>query len=136
MKSGQDKKLIRSDLSPKGRSLLALIDKHTRGSVFSPGQPETYLGYKECCEALGVAAPGTELPWGRLLQQHGLTDLNEWTKRHNLPRVSGLIVNQGGDRQYWPGGDYFASNGRQDTDFQWWEDQAKAAAAFDWKPYL
>ena len=73
---------------------------------------------------------------GPLLQQHGLNELNEWTIQSNLPRVTGLIVNQSGDRQYWPGGDYFASNGRPDMDGEWWEEQARLAAALDWNRIL
>src|SRR6266481_3602135 len=103
-------KEIRDDMSAQGRTLLRLIVKHAKSKVFSPGNPETYLGYKECCEMIGVVTPGMDVPWGRLLQQNGLTELNEWTQRHDLPRVSGLIVNQSGDRQYLPGGDYFKSN--------------------------
>lgn len=129
-------KNIRDDISPKGRQLLTLIVTRLRAKGFAPGSPETYLGYRECCEQLGVATPDMDVPWGRLLQQHGLNDLNGWTQRHGFPRVTGLVVNQSGERQYFPGGDYFASNGRKDTDFSWWEGEAKAAAVFDWKPYL
>lgn len=127
---------IRDDLPPKGRALLELIADRLAGPAFVPGDPSTYLGYKECCVALGVAPPDADLPWGRLLQPHGLNDLNGWTQRHNFPRVTGLIVNQTGDRQYWPGGDYFASNGRPDMDGEWWEQQAREAAALDWRPFL
>jgi len=132
----KDQKHIRDDLSNEGHALLQLIVQHSATPGFVPGDPETYLGYKECCVALGAAPAHADLPWGRLLQKHGLTDLNEWTMRHDLPRVSGLIVNQGGDRQFWPGGDYFASNGRQDMDGQWWKDQAQQAAKMNWQPFL
>jgi len=131
-----DPQTIRDDLSAQGRALLRLIVEHSRSSAFVPGRPETYLGYKDCCVALGVAPADADLPWGRLLQRHGLNDLNEWTMRHDLPRVTGLIVNQSGDRQFWPGGDYFASNGRPDMDGPWWEEQARLAAGLDWTPYL
>lgn len=127
---------VRDDLSSRGRALLALIVQHAATSGFIPGDPSTYLGYKDCCVALGVAPATADVPWGRLLQQHGLNDLNEWTVLHDLPRVTGLIVNQSGDRQYWPGGDYFQSNGRPDMDGPWWEDQAKLAAQLNWKPFL
>ena len=100
------------------------------------GNLSTHLGYKECCVALGVAPPDADLPWGHLLQPHGLNDLNGWTHRHSFPRITGLIVNQTGDRQDWPGGDYFASNGRPDMDGDWWEQQAREAAKTDWRPFL
>lgn len=127
---------IRNSLSPNGRQLLNVIVQHVANRGFKAGDPSTYLGYKDCCVALAVAPASGDIPWGRLLQKHGLSDLNEWTNRHNLPRVSGLVVNQTGDRQYWPGGDYFGSNGRPDMDGTWWEDQAKKAAQMDWRPYL
>jgi hypothetical protein len=129
-------KAIRDDLPAKGRALLKLIADRLTDPAFVPGDPSTYLGYKECCVALGVAPPDADLPWGRLLQPHGLNDLNGWTQRHNFPRITGLIVNQTGDRQYWPGGDYFASNGRPDMDGDWWEQQAREAARIKWQPFL
>jgi hypothetical protein len=103
---------------------------------FEATSPRSYLGYKECCVELGIAPADADLPWGRLLQLNGLNDLNDWTKRHDLPRVSGLIVNQSGERQFWPGGDYFASNGRPDMDGHWWENQAFLAIHFDWNLFL
>ena len=132
----QDQNAIREDLSPKGRRLLQLVVNHVGSAGFTPADQTTYLGYKYCCVALGAAPADADLQWGRLLQRHGLTDLNEWTKRHDFPRVTGLIVNQGGDRKYWPGGDYFESNGRPDMDGPWWDVQAQAAVAFDWQSYL
>jgi len=129
------KKDMREDLSNEGRALLRLIVQHAGTSGFEPGDPSTYLGYKDCCVSLKAAPAHADLPWGRLLR-HGLNDLNDWTKRHNLPRVTGLIVNQTGDRQYWPGGDYFDSNGRPDMDGPWWEDQARQAAQMNWQAFL
>ena len=121
------------DLSASAQKLLELIVRHMKSKAFAIGQPETYLGYKECCEHLGVTPTDGDVPWGRLLQQNGLNDLNEWTIRHNFPRLSGLIVNQSGDRQYLPGGDYFKSNGKSEMDFAWWESQVKSAMVFDWR---
>ena len=132
----KNQKTIRNDLSADGRKLLKLIVQHVASPGFVPGAPETYLGYKACCVILGAAPANADLPWGRLLQKYGLTDLNEWTKRHDLPRVTGLVVNQKGDRKYNPGGDYFASNGRPDMDGPWWDEQAKAATQFNWQPFF
>lgn len=131
-----DRVPIRESLSSEGRQLLKLVVEHVAKPNFKPGDPSSYLGYKECCVALGAVPADAEVPWGRLLQKHGLSDLNEWTINQGLPRVSGLIVSQSGDRQYWPGGDYFASNGRPDMDGDWWKEQAKKAAQMDWRPYL
>ena len=124
---------VRSDLSANAQKLLELIVRRMKSKTFAIGKPETYLGYKECCEYLGITPSDGGVTWGQLLQQNGLNELNEWTKHYNFPRVSGLIVNQSRDRQYLPGGDFFKSNGRNETDFDWWEDQVKSAAAFDWK---
>lgn len=127
---------IKNDLSEIGRNLLKLILSHIETTSFEPGNPQTYLGYQECCVALNVAPADEDVPWGRLLQMHGLTDLNDWTMRHDFPKITGLIVNQGGDRKYWPGGDYFKSNSRSDMDGVWWEEQARNSKEFDWTPYL
>lgn len=127
---------IRNDLSPQGRNLLSLLLTVLNRPTFRLGDPSTYIGYRDCCDQLGLIQPGMDVPWGRLLQQNGLNDLNEWTMRHSLPAVSGLIVNVRGDRAWYPGGDYFKSHGRPDPDFDWWKDEVAKAATFDWKPYL
>jgi hypothetical protein len=127
---------IRDDLSPAGRKLLRLLLKVAAAPGFQLGDPSTYIGYRDCCDRLGLIQPGMDVPWGRLLQRYGLNDLNEWTLRHGLPAVSGLIVNVSGDRAWYPGGDYFHSHGRPDPDFDWWKDQVAKAVAFNWKPYL
>lgn len=132
----KDPTSVRDDLAAAGRRLLELVVERVQSADFQPGNPQTYLGYKECCVVLGAAPPEADLPWGRLLQRHGLNELNGWTQRHDFPRVTGLIVNQSGDRQYWPGGDYFTSNRRSDMDGEWWEQQAKQAAGFDWARFL
>lgn len=129
------RKAIRDDLPAKG-ALLKLIVNRLADPAFVPGDPSTYLGYKECCVALGVAPHDADVPWGRLLQPHGLIDLNAWTQRNNFPRITGLIVNQTGERQYWPGGDYFASNSRPDMDGAWRKQQAREAAKIKWQPFL
>ena len=65
MQPGSAAKAVRDDLPAKGRKLLALIDKRIHAKGFTPGSPETYLGYLECCEALGLVTPGMDVPWGR-----------------------------------------------------------------------
>jgi hypothetical protein len=127
---------VRDDLSAAGRKLLRLLIEVASAPGFQLGDPSTYIGYRDCCDRLGLIRSGMDVPWGRLLQPHGLNDLNEWTKRHRLPTISGLIVNVSGDRAWYPGGDYFKSHGRPDPDFDWWEDEVAKAIAFNWKPYL
>ena len=130
---------IRDDLPPKGRRLLKLIVTHLRTPGFRVAQPETYLGYKECCEHLKlIPDEESDMPWGRLLARNGMAALNEWAMRHNIPAVTGVIVNrhEESDRYCQPGGDYFKSNGHPDPDFDWWERQVKMSVAFDWQPFL
>jgi hypothetical protein len=126
----------REDLSPQGRKLLRLLLRVLASPQFQLGDPSTYIGYRDCCDHLGLIKLGMEVPWGRLLQANGLNDLNEWTMRRSLPAVSGLIVNVSGDRAWYPGGDYFRSHGRPDPDFDWWKDEVAKAVKFNWKPYL
>src|SRR4051812_41520268 len=83
---------IRDDLPKKGKRLLKVLLKFIRNRRFLAGSPETYLGYKECCALLGLIWEDMNVPWGRYLQREGLTDLNEWTVRHKLPAIGGLIV--------------------------------------------
>ena len=47
---------IRDDLSPKGRAPLKVILARLASMDFIPGDPSTYLGYKECCVSLGAIA--------------------------------------------------------------------------------
>jgi len=127
---------LRADLSPQGRKLLKLLLKVLASPQFRLGDPSTYIGYQDCCDQLGLITPDMDVPWGRLLQQNGLNDLNNWTMRHRLPAVSGLIVNISGDHAWYPGGDYFKSHRRPDPDFDWWKDEVAKAVKFKWNPYL
>jgi hypothetical protein len=123
-------------LPPQGRRLLRLLLEVMKDARFKLGDPATYIGYKECCERLGLVKQDMDVHWGRYLQQNGLNDLNEWTMRHGLPAISGLIVNVTGDRAWYPGGEYFTSHRRLDPDFDWWEKQVAKAAAFQWKKHI
>ena len=134
--SGTPMSPVRDDLSPQGRKLLRLLLGVVSNQRFQLGDPSTYIGYRECCDRLGLIQPGMDVPWGRLLQLNGLNDLNGWTMLHGLPAVSGLIVNVSGDRAWYPGGDYFKSHRRPDPDFDWWKDEIAKAARFNWKPYV
>jgi len=126
----------RSDLSSQGHILLQLLLDVMAGPQFKLGDPSTYIGYRDCCDQLGLITPGMDVPWGRLLQQNGLNDLNDWTVRHKLPAVSGIIVNVSGERAWYPGGDYFKSHGRPDPDFDWWKQEVANAAKFNWNTYI
>lgn len=129
-------KTSKTGLSPQGKRLLELLMEVVTSPHFKLGDPSTYIGYRECCERLGLIKPGMDVPWGRLLQANGLDDLNEWTLRHELPAVSGLIVNVSGDRAWYPGGDYFKSHRRPDPDFDWWKTEEAKAVAENWSAHL
>lgn len=125
-----------SPLPAEARKLLALLLDVCAAPEFRLGDPATYIGYRECCDRLGLIKPGMEVPWGRLLQAHGLNELNAWTKRHGLPAITGLIINRSGDRAWYPGGDYFKSHDRPDPDFDWWKDEVAKAVHYQWKSHL
>lgn len=126
---------FRDNLSPQGRDLLKLLLRVIANPKFQLGNPSTYIGYRDCCDHLGLINQGNE-PWGRLLQRNGLDELNDWTMRHRLPSVTGLIVNVSGERAWYPGGDYFKSHGRPDLDFDWWKEEVAKAKTFKWNPHL
>ena len=126
--------IIRDDLSEQGRSLLRLLLEVLAGPTFNLGDPLTYIGYRDCCDRLGLIKPGMDIPWGRMLQLNGLNNLNESIMRHWLPAVCGFIVYVSGDRVWYRGGDYFRSHGCQNPDFDWWKSEVAKAVAVIWKP--
>ena len=127
---------IRDNLSPQGRDLLLLLLTVIANPKFQLDNPSTYIGYRDCCDRLGLIKSGMDVPWGRLLQQNGLNELNDWTMYKRLPAVSGLIVNVSGDRAWYPSGDYFKSHGRPDPDFDWWKGEIAKATTLNWNSFV
>ena len=121
-----------SELDAQGKRLLAwLVSKVT---TVVPGDPRTYVGYKDAHDDLGLPLLGAT--HGQSLQRQGLTSLNEWTVANQLPGITGLLVAKAGAGAWTPGEGYFRSYGKTPTDFAWWENQIRQAKAFDWAPYL
>jgi hypothetical protein len=74
---------------------------------------------------------------GRRLQQHGLDDLNEWTREFSaLPKVAGLIVEQ---KTMHPNPRFAESHGIDTAGngwLDWWIDQANRSIRYDWSGFL
>jgi hypothetical protein len=121
-------------LPVKGRALLRVIASEIESGRINPNDRTTFIPYSEALRLLGHPKP-EELS-GRRLQREGLTDLNEWTRAATgIPHVCGLIVNKDG---WLPTETYAESHGfPPGTNWEpWWRNQAAAAVAFDWSPYL
>lgn len=117
------------DLDSQGKQLLALLVKHL-GQVV-PGDPDTYLSYKEIHDLLGLSLRGPT--WGESLKHQGLLSLADWTADEGKPAISGIIIDR---TTCMPGQGYFRLFGRADDDFTWWEHQVRLSKEFDWSPYL
>ena len=96
-----------------------------------PGIPDTYLGYKEAHELMGISLDAPR--WDASLKNHGLVDLAQWTTRNNVPKITGLIVNQ---KSLKPGQGFFRLFGKSEDDEEWWHDQARESILFDWSDYI
>jgi len=120
-----------SDLNKQEKQLLAFLVEKVKG--VTPGDPQTYVGYKEVHTALGLVQMGGT--WGRSLQYQGLHALAEWTARHGLPAITGIVVDRS---THMPGDGFFALFNRANDDdkWSWWKDQVRLAQEYDWSPYL
>lgn len=118
-------------LSPEAKAILQLLVNKIRAGVFNPSDGQTFLGYAETHEILGIQRIGPH--WGSSLRKQGLQDLAEWLLRMNLPAITGLIVDQS---TFLPGDGYFEIYNRPLSDRAWWSDQIKKAIAYDWSPYV
>lgn len=116
-------------LDEQAGRLLAVLTEVLPRAV--PGRPETYIGYKDVHDRLGLPYHGGT--YGDSLKRQGLMSLAEWTVANNLPAITGLVINT---ETYRPGSGYFAACGKDEEDFAWWKDQIRLAKAFDWSPFL
>ena len=117
------------DLDLQGKNLLELLVSKLITVV--PGRPETYIGYKECHDRLGL--PQMREKWGESLKPQGLSSLADWTKANNKPGITGIIINLSTME---PGKGYFNFFGKDDDDYAWWADQIAKSKAYDWTPYI
>jgi hypothetical protein len=79
-----------SELSEQGRKLLELLVRLLPGAV--PGNPGTFITYKEVHSRLGLELRGST--YGQSLKHQGLTSLANWTASEKKPAITGLIVSE------------------------------------------
>jgi hypothetical protein len=116
-------------LDRQGRTLLAFLVARLGRVV--PGEPETYVSYKEVHEALNLKLLGPT--YGESLKHQGLLSLANWIVAEQKPAITGIIVDQ---TSFAPGFGYFSPYGRTEDDFAWWSEQVGLSKGFDWRPYL
>lgn len=116
--------------SNAARLLQDLVQRIDQGRIVA-GRPETYPRYGEVHDALGLEMQGETV--GQSLKRQGLADLAEWTHAHSHPAITGLIVS--GD-SLMPGLGYFELFGREETDFNWWNDEIASSLSYNWRPFI
>lgn len=92
----------------------------------SPGDPRTYLGYKQVHDRLGLDMMGKT--YGESLKNQGLQHLALWTAQNGYPAITGLIVDA---TTLQPGDGFYRAFGKSE-DFSWWELEIRKAKGFDW----
>jgi len=116
------------DLDVQGLLLLALLTRKLRD--VAPGDPRTYVSYKDVYRQLGFQK---QVPYGRFLKNHGLSSLANWTKAEGTPGITGIIIERKTSK---PGKGYFHLFGKEPTDVAWWHKQVRLSKEFDWSSYL
>jgi hypothetical protein len=116
------------ELDAQGRKLLSLLISIMPKVI--PGRPETYIGYKQCHDRLGL--PQLREKWGESLKSQGLASLAEWSKYQGYPGITGLVIDRTSNS---PGKGYFSLFGREEDDFTWWKEQIELSMAFDWAQF-
>ncbi len=119
------------NLSAKGKAILQLLVDRIREGRITPDDPQTFFGYKEIHDSLGL--PKSGLHWGASLRHQGMWDLASWLKAEGHPAITGLIVSQ---QSLTPGDGYFEVNGYTPGDREWWANEIRAAITYDWSAYV
>ena len=117
------------ELDHQGLQLLEWLVSKLDAAV--PGDPTTYVSYRDAHEELGLELRGTTD--GTSLQGQGLNSLANWTEAAGKPGITGLIINR---RELEPGLGYFKLFKKKVTDYRWWEEQIRLSKNFDWTPFL
>lgn len=117
------------ELDSQGKQLLSLLVNRLERAV--AGKPETYIGYKECHDILGLDQ--LRETWGESLKPQGLSSLADWTESTKKPGITGLIINHS---TFEPGKGYFKLFGRNENDYSWWKEQISKSKEYDWSPYI
>ncbi len=116
-------------LDAQGQLLLALLVARLPSA--RPAHPQTFIGYKQAHDLLGL--PQLREKYGDSLKAQGLDSLAEWTHETGKPAITGLVVDRESLR---PGSGYFLLFGRQPEDFTWWRGEIEKSKSFDWSPFL
>jgi hypothetical protein len=116
-------------LSKEGQQLLALLVAELKEAI--PGNPATYITYKQVHERLGLEL--ASVTYGESLKVQGLSSLADWTAHFRYPGITGLIID---GTSLMPGEGYFRLFRKTKDDFQWWAEQVQLSKDFDWMPHL
>jgi len=117
-----------NDLDAQGQHLLALLVEKLRNVI--PGDPRTYVSYKDVYEQLGFRK---QVPYGRFLKNHGLSSLANWTRAEGKPGITGIVIER---KTSMPGKGYFHLFGKEPTDVVWWHEQVRLSKGYDWSGHL
>jgi len=117
------------NLDPLGKNLLTLLVQ--RLESVTAGKPETYIGYKECHDLLGIEQVRER--WGESLKAQGLLNLAEWTHQTTKPAITGIIIST---LTYEPGKGYFNLFEKDEHDYAWWKQQVVDSKTFDWSSFI
>lgn len=126
-----------SQVPEKVKDMLRTLIRHIEKDETIPGDPNTYLGYKEMHEILKLDK--IRETWGDSLKDQGLADLAHWTRNEKRPAITGLIVIKGdpnSENYLQPGNGYFKVFDRPEKDFRWWKEQIKEAKDYPWEQYV
>ncbi len=116
-------------LDAQGQLLLALLVARLPSA--KPANPQTFIGYKQAHDLLGL--PQLRERFGDSLKAQGLVSLAEWTHDTGKPAITGLVIDR---ESLMPGPGYFQLFGRQPEDFTWWRGEIEKSKCFDWSPFL
>lgn len=119
-------------LSERGQRILNFLVGEIRRGRFRLHERETFCGYKEIHDKLGLRRIGFN--WGASLSKQGLGDLAKWASEARLPAITGLVVNT--TKGYRPGDGYFNVNSVPTYDESWWLKQIDASIRHDWSGWV
>lgn len=119
-------------LNAFGRQLLDTLRRQLAADIIDLEDPRTFPRYKDIPPWFDLEpSPGQNII--RQVRVHcGLDSLDDWTRRYGLPAISGLVVTEKSG-QLAPGDLFFRLHRKQRSrDMDWWRDQLRRAASYDW----
>jgi hypothetical protein len=119
-------------LSEQGQLILNFLVAEIRRGRFRLHEPETFCGYKEIHDRLGLPKKGPH--WGSSLANQGLADLAKWARVAGIPAITGLVVSSTNDHR--PGDGYYNVNGIAPNSEDWWRAQIAEAIRHDWSEFV